>query len=42
MNPAFQESYFTKHALNTQTGIKFEVEKINKDGYEVEVNRIIK
>ena len=42
VNVFFQEAYFLKHTLNTQTGIRFDVAKMTKDGYEVEVNKIIK
>merc|ERR1719494_85236 len=42
VNVFFQEAYFLKHTLNTQIGIRFDVDKMTKDGYEVEVNKIIK
>ena len=42
MNTYFQDIYFTKKALNRQTGIKFDVDKIIKDGYEKHVHQLIK
>jgi len=42
MNAFFQDLYFTKHALNTQTGVKFDTSKVTKDGYEVEVHKLLK
>ena len=42
MNSFFQDLYFTKHALNTITGIKFDVESIKKDKYEKDMHELIK
>ncbi|XP_065655773.1 protein O-linked-mannose beta-1,2-N-acetylglucosaminyltransferase 1 isoform X1 [Hydra vulgaris] len=42
MNSYFQELYFSKHALNTQTGISFDVDKLRKDNYEEEMHKLIK
>ena len=42
MNPYFQDIYFSKHALNRVTGVKFDISKVQKDNYEKEVHNMIK
>jgi len=42
MNPFFQEFYFSKHALNKETGIKFNTTKVYKDNYEKEMHNLVK
>lgn len=42
MHPYFQEMYFKKHALNTESNVKFDVEKMKKDNYEIEIERLIR
>ena len=42
MHPYFQEMYFKKHALNTEPNVKFDVEKMRKDNYEKEVERLLR
>ncbi|XP_066918006.1 protein O-linked-mannose beta-1,2-N-acetylglucosaminyltransferase 1-like [Clytia hemisphaerica] len=42
VNPYFQSIHFNNRRLNNQSGIKFDVSKVTKDGYEEEVNRRIK
>lgn len=42
MNSYFQDLYFTKHALNTRTDVKFDLSKINKEAYEGFVHNMIK
>lgn len=42
MNSFFQDAYFTKHALNTKTGIKFDVNKVRKDVYDEDMHKMIK
>lgn len=41
MHPYFQEVYFKKHALNTETNVQFDVEKVGKDNYEKEIERLL-
>ena len=42
MHPAFQELYFKKHFLNTETNVKFDIEKMKKENYEQEIERLMK
>ena len=42
MHPYFQEMYFKKHALNTEMNVRFDVEKLRKDNYEKEVERLLR
>eukprot|EP00112_Aurelia_sp_Birch-Aquarium-sp1_P004363 Seg1493.5 transcript_id=Seg1493.5/GoldUCD/mRNA.D3Y31 product="Protein O-linked-mannose beta-1 2-N-acetylglucosaminyltransferase 1" protein_id=Seg1493.5/GoldUCD/D3Y31 len=42
MNTAFQDIYFSKHALNRVTGVDFDISKMKKDDYEKEMHWIIK
>ena len=42
MHPYFQEMYFKKHALNTESNVKFDVEKMKEDNYEIEIERLIR
>jgi len=42
INPRFQDSYFRSHALNTEKNIKFDVDKITKEGYEENIIPLIK
>lgn len=41
MNMFFQDHYFTKKALNRQTGILFDISKITKEGYESNLHQLI-
>lgn len=41
MHPYFQEMYFKKHALNTELNVRFDVEKVKKDNYEKEIERLL-
>ncbi|XP_066915604.1 protein O-linked-mannose beta-1,2-N-acetylglucosaminyltransferase 1-like [Clytia hemisphaerica] len=38
MNSYFQDLYFTKHALNTKSGIHFNISRVEKDSYEQHIN----
>ena len=42
MHPYFQEMYFKKHALNTETNVRFDVEKVKKENYEKEIERLLR
>ena len=42
MHPYFQELYFKKHALNTETNVRFDVEKVRKENYEKEIERLLR
>lgn len=42
MHPYFQEMYFKKHALNTEQHVRFDVEKMRKDNYEKEIERLLR
>lgn len=42
MHAYFQELYFKKHALNTETNVKLDVELVKKDNYEREIERLLK
>ena len=42
MNVFFQDAYFSKHALNRATDVKFNVTKMSKDNYEIEVHSVLK
>ena len=42
VGPFMQNIYFTSHAFNTQTNIKFDVDLMYKDNYEKEINRLIR
>ncbi|XP_067020096.1 protein O-linked-mannose beta-1,2-N-acetylglucosaminyltransferase 1-like [Acropora muricata] len=41
IHPYFQEVYFKKHALNTETNVKFHVEKTRKENYEKEIESLL-
>lgn len=41
MNAFFQDAYFSKHALNTRTGLKFDTSLVKKDNYELHVEKLI-
>ena len=34
--------YFKKHALNTELNVRFDVEKVKKDNYEKEIERLLR
>ena len=38
----FQKTYFSTRALNSVTGVKFDIEKVRKDNYEEEIDKIIR
>ena len=38
----FQKTYFSTRALNNVTGVKFDIEKVRKDNYEEEIDKIIR
>ena len=42
MNRITQNVYFETRALNSATGIKFDVEKVKKENYEKEIHKIIR
>ena len=42
INPYFQSHYFSKHALNTQTNVKLDVNVMYKDNYEKEIERLLR
>ena len=42
MHPYFQEMYFKKHALNTELNVRFDVEKVKKENYEKEIERLLR
>ena len=42
IHPYFQEVYFKKHALNTETNVKFHVEKTRKENYEKEIESLLR
>lgn len=41
IHPYFQEVYFKKHALNTETNVQFQGEKTRKDNYEKEIKSLM-
>lgn len=41
MHPYFQELYFKKHALNTATNVKLNVQVMKKQNYENEIERLL-
>lgn len=41
MNEYIHQLLFKTHALNKETGLKFDVEKVKKDNYEKELHRLI-
>ena len=42
IHPYFQEVYFKKHALNTETNVQFQGEKTRKDNYEKEIKSLMR
>ena len=42
VNNVYQQLYFSTRVLNNVTGVKFDVEKMKKDNYEKELERIIR
>ena len=42
MNPFFQNSYFSRHAINTQPDVKLDVGVMYKDNYEKEIDRLLR
>lgn len=42
MNPHFHTKLFQNHALNKKTGIRFDIESVQKDTYEMNLHREIK
>ena len=42
VNPAMNEAYFKRHALNTQPSVKLNPEVMYKEKYEEELNRLIR
>ena len=42
VNPAMNEAYFKKHALNKETGVKIKADVMYKDNYEQEINRLLR
>ena len=42
MNPFFQAIHFSNRLLNTVPNVKFNVEQMKKDNYEVEIVRLLR
>eukprot|EP00794_Sanderia_malayensis_P017702 gene17702-19471_t len=42
MNSFFQDMYFTKHALNRATDVVFNITKVTKENYDIELHNIMK
>ena len=42
VNPAMNEAYFKRHALNTQSSVKINADIMYKEKYEEELNRLIR
>ena len=42
VNDWFQTLYFSTRVLNNVTGVKFDIEKVRKDNYEKELDKIIR
>ena len=42
VNDLFQKYYFKTRVLNRKTGQKFDIEKMKKDNYEKELERLIR